>query len=388
MGMIFLKQNVFVLVTLFGLALFSPAFAISAFASPQQDKALEILDNRTSFRWGEDNLVWVVHYPEELVDPWVASESERKKLNPEQTARYRQTFIDELRSGSATAIMLSVHSFGANPLKLAPISKNVVLIDSSGKRIPPMVFEKKLDSPMSGLVQGFVYFPKQPDDNFRIAVKGLTPERETIFSFLGAAANNSISTATPGGKIAPKTAKEDPAPQKEVVVKIPTVKSPSLPKAPSASLDPKKAEPEFSLDGETYPPYEPYASPAQSAPAPAPQPPVQQPPEPQQKEQPPTIRLSSVQVLDIFLKAWMRGEADRMYELLSTESQSRISKTLFEKDVLSEGGFRQGLREGYKVSWSDGSAKVTVPQKLLLVRTLTSKRFNFVEEDGSSRIAW
>lgn len=389
MGMIFLKQRMFALVVIFCLTLFSPVFAVWASASPEQDKALEIMNSRTSFRWGEDVLVWVLHYPEELIDPWVASESARKKMNAEQTARYRQEFVNELRSGSATAIMLSVHYLGVNPLKLAPVSKNVALLDSSGKRVAPIAFEKKLDNPISGLTQGLIYFPKQSDDNFRIAVKTQPSGKEIILSFTETGASNAIFTASPGSGRAQKTVKEDPAQPKEVVVTIPTVKPPVLPKAPSASLDPKNSEPEFSLDGETYPPYEPYAQPAQQSPqAPASQSALPPAPEPQPKEVPAALRLSPAQVLDIFLKAWARGEPDRMYELLSTESQSKISKALFEKDVLSSGGFRQGLRDGYKVSWEADGAKVTVAQKLLLVRTLSSRRFTFVEENGSPRIAW
>ena len=39
--------------------------------------ATAILERWTSFHWGRDCLVWVVHYPEELVNPWVEAEAAR-----------------------------------------------------------------------------------------------------------------------------------------------------------------------------------------------------------------------------------------------------------------------------------------------------------------------
>jgi len=376
--MILLKRYLLILTIVCARALLLPQAAYCAQASPERDTALRILDERTSFRWGEDNLAWVVHYPEALIDPWVASESARKKYNPEQTANFRKAFMNELKSDAATAIMLSVHSFGANPVKLSPVAKNVALIDASGKRVAPMVFEKKLENPTSGLLQGFVFFPKQSADDFRIAVNGLVPGRETVFSFGGSGGGAAAIVSSPSISSAPKKQRADiEPPREEVVVKIPEVKPPTPPAPPKTSEDAKKNEPVFSPDAEIFKPTRPVIETAETFPREA---------LPQTKPSAP--RLLPSQVLDVFLKAWMAGDADKMYGMLTTRSQANISKELFEKDTLSAGGFRQGLREGYKVSWDGLSAKVTVPQKLLLVRTLTSRRITFEEEDGSYRIAW
>lgn len=388
-GVVCLKRRTVVSALVFVFFLFLTP-VVPAAASPEQDRALEILDSRTSSHWGEDNLAWVVHYPEELVEPWVKAESSRRKMNAEQAARYRKAFTDELKIGAATAVMFSVHSFGTNPLKLAPIAKNVVLLDSSGKRVAPMVYEKKLDSPISGLAQGFIFFPKQKDDNFRIAIKGLVPDKETIFAFGGSSGGAIIATTPAGTGSSTKKTGGNSGQPKDVVVKIPTTKppvSPVQPKPPVASVDPKKAEPEFSIEGETYVPTTPPAEPV-SREAPPATVPVSAPPQPETKTPRQAPLVPPKQVLDIFLKAWIKGDTDRMYEQLSADSQSRISKDLFEKDVLSAGAFRQGLREGYKVSWDGNSAKVTVSQKMLLMRTLSSKRIDFVEENGAARIAW
>ncbi len=389
MGMVCLRRKTVLSAVLFVLFLVS-VFVPSASASPEQDKALEILDSRTSSHWGEDNLAWVVHYPEGLVEPWVKAQAAKRKLNAEQTEQYRKSFTDELKVGAATAILLSVHSYGGAPLKLAPISKNVTLIDSSGKRISPMVYEKKLDNPIGGLMQGFVFFPLQKDDNFRIAVKGLVSDRETIFAF-GDFSGATIATATGGSGSVAKKPQNAAGQQKEAIVRIPTTKppaSPTPPKTPVASPDAKREEPEFSTAGEIYAPTTPREVPPPSDP-PISSPPAGQeaPPSPQKAAAQTLSRLAPRQALDVFLKAWIKGDTDRMYELLSSESQTRISKDLFEKDVLA-GGFRQGLRDGYKVAWEGNSAKVTVSRKMLLMRSLDSKRFDFVEENGSARIAW
>jgi hypothetical protein len=343
-----------------------------------RDKAFDILDAWTCVRWGEDNIAWVVHYPEELVDPWVRSEAEKQKMRPEQAEELRKSFSDELRMGSATAVLLSVYGYGASPINLSPAGKNIVLIDSSGKRASPIAFEKKLDNPISGLVQGFIFFPLQSDKNFRIVVQGLTPNRETNFAFSGTGQPvNAIATAPDNAEI--------PLPQrnageKEVVVKIPTkpkptAEKPKTPKPPEPIVEEEPISPDT---GEVFAPTQPVV------PEPEPTPPaVTEAPKPQ------APILAPKQVLDIFIKAWIGGDTDRMYSLLSAESQSGISKEKFAAETAS-GGFRNALRSGYKVTWTEegDTAKVTAARKVLFVRTLESKQIKFVTEDGSARVSW
>ena len=355
------------------------SWAEEAPANNRED-ALRILDEWTSLRWGDDNMAWVVHYPDELVDPWIAAEAERRRLRPDQAEAYRKAFTDELRIGAATAVMLSVQAFGPEPIKLAPVSENVVLIDAAGNRIKPMVFEKALDNPLMGLVQGFIYFPKQSDKNFRIAVKGLKGEGETLFAFNAPEAGGFITT-TAAAKPPETTASQG----KEVIVRIPSTKPEKPPETP------KEPEPEFSLvEAEVFQPTHPADAPpgiggalGDAGEEAFTLPPVQEPQYPTS----PTVKLAPKQVLDIYLRAWIAGDTDRMYELLSGESQGKISKELFDREVLT-GGFRAALKSGYKVTWSGESAKVTVARKILLVRTLESKQINFVLEDGTYRVSW
>ncbi|MDR3331018.1 MAG: hypothetical protein LBT08_00175 [Synergistaceae bacterium] len=345
-----------------------------------QEAAIEILDRWTSIRWGVDSLAWVVHYPDELVEPWVRAEAQKRRMGPDQAEAFRQSFVDELRIGSATAVMLSVQSYAKTPINLSPLSNNIALIDSSGRRVSPIVVEKKLDSPLTGLVQGFVFFPKQDEGNFSIALKGLIPNHETIFSFGGVGINTIQSASAP----------PQPEEQKnEVVVKIPTTK-----KEQPKNATRKEDEPEFSTDAQVYPPTAPRT----------PEPPAREEmpvistadlPPPEKAAEPAPIRqiepaqqhLGSRQVIDIFLRAWVAGDVERMYSLLSAESKEKISRDLFERDVMS-GGFRNGLKSGYKINWVGDSARVTVAKKVIFMRTMETKQINFAEENGSARVIW
>jgi hypothetical protein len=298
-------------------------------------------------------------------------------MKPEQTEELRKSFSDELRIGSATAVLLSVYAYGSAPVSLSPMSKNIALMDSAGNRISPIVFEKRLDSPISGLVQGFVFFPLQTDKDFRIIVSGLVPNRDTNFTFpASAGAGGVISTVpAPSGLITAGNKSNE----KEVVVKIPTKKesAPIKPAPPAPPEPPEADEPNPIGEGETFPPAEPVL------PVPA----VPQPEELKLETTPEMPPLAPRQVLEIYLRAWMDGDTDRMYSLLSEESQGKISKELFGKEIAS-GNFRSALRSGYKVNWSGDSARVTVARKILFVRTLETKQINFVIENGSARVSW
>jgi hypothetical protein len=366
----------------FGL-LIALAVLVQCTASRADDRkdALALLDQWTSIRWGDDNLTWVVHYPDEFVDLWVRSEAEKGRMTPQQADEYRKSFTDELRTGAATAVLLSVHAFGQNPINLAPLAKNISLVDSSGKRSSPIAFEKKLDGPLNGLVQGLVFFPKQAKDDFAIAVNGLAREGETIFSF------QKLTNKSPAIATEPQISVKTPQPpSKETVIKIPTKKPepPQPPKSPTPPERTKSAEPETSAPGEVFPPTK------------LPEPPEIIPPEiptPGEESSAPSTasrapsQTEKSRALEAYLRAWIDGDASRMYSMLSAESKARISRELFEREVLSD-GFRRGLRAGYKIDWSGDSAKVVVSRRLLFMKTLDSKLINFVAEDGSARVEW
>ena len=217
-----------------------------------QQKVSGIMDKWTVFRWGMDNLAWLVHYPEELVDPYVQLETARRKLKPQQAEEYRKAFIGELRIGSATAFMLSVHVFGNEPIKLAPISNTVLLVDSSGRGIKPISYEKKLDAPMIGLVQGFIFFKKQESQNLKVLIKGLIPGATTPFVFQKTGGGSAVFGEIPIKTGAPmqeekkkkKTGLNSSNKKQEVLIKIPVITEPVKPQIlPPKTDQPKKAIP-------------------------------------------------------------------------------------------------------------------------------------------------
>lgn len=102
---------------------------------------------------------------------------------------------------------------------------------------------------------------------------------------------------------------------------------------------------------------------------------------------PKKLELREKEVLELFLKAWIGGNVNEMYSLLSAESRKRVSKERFEREVMS-GGFRQALARGYRVSWNGKCAQVSVARKMILFRAVDTKRIDFVEEDGAVRVSW
>lgn len=350
-------------------------------AASWRDESLEILNRWTSIRWGEGNLAWVVYYPESLIEPWIRAEAERKRLRPDQIESYRTAFVDELRIDSTTPIMLSVQVLGTTPLSLSPLGEHIWLVDSSGRRIKPMVIEKALDRPIQGLVQGLVFFPKQSVESFSVVIYGLVPERETIFTFTGAQlAATQIATVAGGESASIYEPIED-----ELVVRIPTG-----PQNTEADAGSAPSDDDIGQEGEIF---APTAPPMPTEPAPETElPPALDElllPEDDLAEQPiPQMMLSPKQALDIYLKNWISGNTDAMYSMLSARSQEKISKDLFDREALG-GGFRGLLKSGYKVNWSDElTAKVTVARKILLMRSLESRTFRFVIEDGTARLVW
>lgn len=352
-------------------------------ANAARDRSLEILNRWTSIRWGEENLAWVVYYPESLIDPWVSAEAERRRFRADQTAAYRAAFVDELRIDSTTPILLSVQVLGSKPVNLSPLADHIWLVDASGRKIRPMVIEKNLDGPLQGFAQGLIFFPKQASENFQIVVSGLVPERDTIFTFDGAASGETTILTAAGE---PSRTISAPPEEEEVVVKIPTTSKPK----PEPPKEPEK-ELEVGQEGETFQPTKPYV--------PEPEQP-QQPQQPDYAEMPPLPRetfeeprretlprMAPKQALEMYLRAWVSGNTERMYQMLSEESKSKISEELFSREVAGS-SFRNLLKAGYKVTWTDEmTAKVTVSRKFLLMRSLESTTIRFVTEDGTARVS-
>lgn len=348
-------------------------------ADADRDRALEILNSWTSIRWGEENLAWVVYYPEALIDPWVKAETARKRMRPDQAAAYRNAFVDELRIDSTTPILFSIQVLGTSPPDITPLSEHIFLVDSTGKRVRPMVIEKSLQSNFQGLTQGLIFFPKQTVERFSIVVQGLVPGKETHFFFDGAE-HGSVSIATaPSGTDRPIAE----LPSDEIIVKIPTTSVPETKKQDSDD------EVEVGMESETFAPTVPPQEP--SPPEPSVQEEMPAAPASTETEQPrPVLPKGTTprRALDIYLRSWIAGDTETMYQMLSADSKAKISRELFDREI-NGSSFKNLLKSGYKVSWiSDTKAKVTVARKLLLLRSLESRSINFIIEDGEPRVSW
>lgn len=147
------KIPVSVLLSFLAVFLSSCPFALPANAAPSVES---ILDGRTSFRWGKDFLVWVVNYPEDIVDPWVeANAGVKGDPNGEMAADFRKS----LRIGNATPVLLSIHSYTDRAMELKPLSERFFLMTGKGEKIAPQSYDSVFDGPVAGLVQGLVFFP-------------------------------------------------------------------------------------------------------------------------------------------------------------------------------------------------------------------------------------
>lgn len=134
-------------------------------ADPAAGESVEsILGGRTALHWGKDYLAWVVHYPDSMVDPWVQSKTNG---NGDPTGKIARDLRKSLRMENSTPVLLSVHCFAGRPVNLKPLPDRLYIRKANGEKVRPHTYDGVFDSPLNGLVQGFVYFPKV-DGPFRV----------------------------------------------------------------------------------------------------------------------------------------------------------------------------------------------------------------------------
>ena len=342
-------------------------FAAPAAGSDAIGEATAILERWTSFHWGRDCLVWIVHYPEELVDPWVDSEAARGGMSEGEREEYRKAFVSELRIGDTEPFLVTIYAFGPRPLDFGGFASSVRLVTKNGEAVSPLSYEGKFDQPVSGIVQGLVFFPKQPNKEFSVAMRRLGVVEEQLFSFGGDGAGSTPVASLP------------PEKEKEVVV----VELPPAPKKEPPKPKPVKDPPPQML---TPPPVP--AQPVELAelqPRPAPEPVM---PEPAEEPKKNVVFISRDKTLELFISHWIAGDTKAMYGLLSSATKTLLNEDQFGKQVNAT-GLRLSLRDGYKVQWLDGDrAKVITAQKMLVFRTLRSKTLSLVKEDKIWKVTW
>lgn len=368
------------------------------------EEATAILERWTSFHWGRDCIVWVVHYPEELVTPWVEAEAARSGMSQEEKDEYRRSFVKELRIAETEPFLMTVYAFGPKPLSLAPLSGSMLLSLPDGQSIAPTSYEKKFDEPLTGVVQGLVFFPKQPDKRFVVMVKGLgiRGEQEFAFAAHGSGNGNGAPVADPVAKedvaLVPK-ARDKNKPEaggsrEGIVVSLPPVpksekKQPVAPERPQPPVSP-------------VPPIPPVPTPDPAAdvrsgdvgaladflPGSKERTSGDVTPRGEQKADRKNLYRSREKALEEFLSKWVAGDAEGMHAILSEASRKTVSVQALKRDTI-DSSMRWALKDGYKVKWTDGNkAKVIASQKFILMRTLVSRIITLTQEGHSWSVVW
>lgn len=320
-------------------------FASTAAASPIEDMVVE-LERSTSFHWGQDCLVWIVHYGQGVVNPWVEAEAAKANFTQSQKEEYRRAFVSELRMSEAEPFLLSVYAFGASPLLLKPFEEKIALVNSSGQRLKPISYERVFDEPIQGMVQGLVFFPKQAGSDFAIALKGLGVFDERMFQFAGRTV------------AAVQEAKRDEL----VVIDMP-------PASPPQPQPKPKQEPPIVIEEV------PKETPPEKKPEPAPD--------------TANLYISRERTLQLFINSWLANDTSAMYDMLSTESKKMYSRDSFDKEVKKLADIRRGMLSSYKIDWvGDERAKISTTKKLLIMRTLISKTLGVTRAGNEWRIIW
>ena len=360
----------------------SPGYA----AENPFDETIRILERWTSAHWGRDCFVWAVHYPEELIEPWVEAEVLKAGLTEAEKERYRENFVSELKLDSSETFLLSVYSFGPRPVSIAPVTDNVALITASGERVRPTRYDSSLDSPAGGIVQGLVFFPKQRDSGFALAVKGMGVHEERIFSFSTPRFTEPVAQPS---EPEPDVVVVD-LPKRKVTKAAVKPKQPErrtvepAPETPPPPVQPRFIPPLFAEDSKDMAAF--VQSERERKPQTRPQPQTKAPSVPRNAE---NAYMSRESVLRRFLTLWADNRADEMYDMLSAGSQKQISRENFAREAAKATDLRRGLKGNYRIEWiGEERAKVIVTHQTLVFRSLSTRTLGVVREASSWKIVW
>ena len=367
-------------------------------------ETIRVLEQWTVSHWGRDCFVWIVYYPKELIEPWVEAEVLRVGMSEAERRAYRDTFVSELRMDGAEPFLVSVYSFGARPVSLAPVSDNILLVTAAGERVRPVRYDTNLDQPLRGLVQGLVFFPKQRNTDFAVAVKGMGGYDERLFSF------------APAASLGGWDGEADPSPEETRTVVVELPKKPAPKRVSVRPVQPPK-------------PAEHPAGPMAPPPsAPRPIPPLlaedsgdmalfvesvrdrgasldrgeadrtdkkesaspetlEAPEKPEKNAQ--SAYVSREQVLRRFLTLWADNRPDEMYAMLSAESRRMLSPENFAREAAKASDFRAGLKDGYRIDWvGEERARVITDRRFLMFRSLVVRTLGVTREGSSWKIVW
>lgn len=343
------------------------------------DQTIRILERWTSAHWGQDCFVWVVHYPEELADPWTESEALRAGMTDAEKKRFHDNFVSELNLNTSETFLVSVYSFGPRPVNLNPVRDNVSLLSSTGERIKPTRYDSALDNPSAGVVQGLVFFPKQSNKDYVIGLKGMG-RTERIFSF----APPETPPAQPKPDVVvvnvPRRQPRKPVP---VPVDRPTPPTPPPPPA----IPPRPIKPIFSEESRDM---AEFVRSVRGGNTSQDRTPAVTPPTPRRQSNTDNAYSSRETVLRRFLNLWANGSYSEMYDMLSDGSKRVISRENFAREAAKASDIRAGIKGGdYRIDWvGDERAKVITVRKTLVFRSVSSRSIGVTREGSSWRVVW
>ena len=343
-------------------------FATLAWASPMED-VVTTLENWTSFHWGKDCFIWIVHYSDEIIDPWVDAEAMRAGFNEIQKDAYSKSFISELRLDEAEPFLVSVYAFGPSPLELRPFGDNISLLNSDGDKLKPLSYERVFDNPISGMVQGLVFFKKQSNKNFSLSLRGTGVFDERIFSFENQ--DRSIDRNIDRNTVYenPPIVASNQRQEDLIVIDMPPVRPPVREEINKPEVIPVVIEENIRVED----------SPAS----------IDDEIDKLINRDTDNLYTSKEKTLQNFINSWIANDIPAMYGMLSVESRKMYSSESFAREIRKAADFRRGLLNGYKIDWiGEERARITTTKRLLVMRTLINRTLGVIRIGKEWLIVW
>ncbi len=370
---------------------------------------IDLMNKWASFRWGLNCLVYVLYYDPSILKPWVDLNASLNKWDESEKRSFEDSVKSALQIGKATAFLITVENIGKKPFSISPVSKNLVLEDSKGRIYYPIKFEPQLESPISGKVQGLVFFPKLPKDAGRITLKirglpdglvsfswslssykreKLAEKHKKVISWEELARSASLKS----GKKNSALKKEKGRPEVKVVkpkAQIKTVIKPTPPQKPDF--------PKLLAKPKPLPP--PPPKPKKVSNKGTEKIPVKLLPLEKRKDSDINLlkrKTEEVRVFDPkkvlmeYITAWKKGNYKKMYSLLSSKSREKISFSKFKK-IVREGPpswIKEGKYRFLPPKKTNRGVRITLVAsvKLGFIKIIQTKSFYFTLEKKGWRI--
>ncbi|MCS7234003.1 MAG: hypothetical protein NZ900_07880 [Synergistetes bacterium] len=354
---------------------------------------VDLMNRWVSFRWGLNCVIYVLYYDPSILEPWVELNAKLNGWNEIEKEEFRKGIESALKVGKNTAFLLTIENLGKEPVTISPLSERVFLEDSNGRKYRVSSYEAHLDFPITGKVQGLIFFPLIPKDVNKIILRisGL-PDGEVLLAWN---LESQLHKAVEGKK---ELSWEQVLASKESDPKS---------KVETQKVEVKVVKPEGQVKSNIKP-------------APSEPPKVKTPPSPpkqgegKKSEEKPKLDTSSevktdlggaqleeikvekveetdpLEILKMYLEAWKLKDYEKMYSLLSSESRNKFSLSQF-KDLVEE-KMPNWLRSGdYKVLQSkkkerEASISLVSTLKLGFIRILETYTFNLLLDREGWRI--